>query len=140
MARDVLTTLQLGSSADDRFARSNGVSGGLVLEAIPISRGAVVTSPVTGLTLMIWRAPYACTITNVRGHFKGGTSVVYNARRNQSSNFLSSNKTMSTADSWDDGGTVQNTAIAAGDDIEIMIVTVTGAVTECIIQVDLTRP
>lgn len=137
---DILAPLKLGSSAAGRFARSSDANGTLLTEAVIISRGVCVQNPVTGTTLMIWRAPFACTVTNVRGHFKGGTSVIYNARKNQASNHLASNKTMSTADAWDDGGAVQNTAYAAGDDLEVMIVTVNGAVTEAAIQVDFTRP
>ncbi len=102
--------------------------------------GATVLSPTTGTTLMAWRAPFACTVTNVRCHFKGGTSVVYNARKNQLSNHLSVDQTASTANAWADGGAVQNTAYAAGDDLELMFVTINGAVTEATIQVDFTRP
>ncbi len=102
--------------------------------------GVYVGAPPTAANRMVWRAPFACTVTNVRGHAKGGTSVVVNARINQTSNFLSSSLTVNTMDAWADGGTVQNTAIAAGDDIEVMLVTVTGAITEASIQVDLTRP
>ncbi len=102
--------------------------------------GVFVGAPPTAVNRMVWRAPYACTVTNVRGHAKGGTSVVVNARINQTSNFLSSSLTVNTMDAWADGGTVQNTTVAAGDDIEVMLVTVTGAITEASIQVDLTRP
>ncbi len=104
------------------------------------SRGGTVLNPVSGQNLMVWRAPFACTVTNVRSHFSGGTSIVYNARRNQASNHLSANQTNSTADAWADGGAVQNTAYAAGDDLELMIVTVNGAVAQASLQVDYTRP
>lgn len=88
---------------------------------------------------MVWRAPFACTVTNVRAHFDAGTSVTVNARVNQTSDFLSSDFTHSTANSWGDGGSVQNTSIAAGDDIEVELVGTSGAVTKANIQVDLTR-
>jgi hypothetical protein len=115
-------------------------TGLLTLTSRPFTVGATVLSPASGQNIMVWRAPFACTVTNVRSHFKDGTSVVYNARRNQSSTHLSSNQTNSTANAWADGGSVQNTAYAAGDDLEIQIVTVNGAVTEASIQVDYTRP
>lgn len=138
-----LSGLKVGaasSTAAGRFARTTDADGTFAYEAIAFSAGATVLSPASSQTIMVWRAPFACTVTNVRSHFKGGTSIVVNARRNQSSNHLSSNHTNSTADAWGDGGSVQNTAYAAGDDLEIMIVTVNGAVTEASIQVDFTRP
>lgn len=137
----VHTGLRLGaSSTAGQFARASSTDGTIVLEVVPFSVPVTLLSPTTGTTVMAWRAPFACTVTNVRAHFKGGTSVVINARRNQASNHLASNFTQSTADAWGDGGTVQNTAYAAGDDLEVMFVTVNGAVTEATIQVDFTRP
>jgi hypothetical protein len=127
------------NAASGKLLESNA-SGDALWVARPFTIGGTLPSPTTGTTLMVWRAPFACTVTNIRSHFKGGTSVVYNARKNQASNHLSSNATNSTADAWHDGGAVQNTAYAAGDDLEIMFVTVTGAVTEATIQVDFTRP
>jgi uncharacterized protein YkvS len=106
---------------------------------VAFSVGTTILNPASSTTVMVWRAPFACTVTNVRAHFKGGTSVIYNARLNQTSNHLSSNATQSTANAWGDGGSVQNTAYAAGDDLELMFVTITGAVTEATIQVDFTR-
>ena len=102
--------------------------------------GGVILDPTEGRNVMVWRAPFACTVTNVRGHAKGGTNAVVNARRNQTSNFLATNLTVSTMDAWSDGGSVQNTAVAAGDDIEIMLVSISGTITEVSVQVDLTRP
>jgi len=105
------------------------------------SVGSLLTgAPPTNANYMVWRAPYACTVTNVRAHFDAGTSVTVNARLNQTSTFLSSNFTHSTANAWGDGGAVQNTAIAIGDDIEVMLIGTSGAVTKVNIQVDLTRP
>ena len=139
--RKMLGGVAIGSSSTaGQFVRASSTDGTVVIEAVPFSRGGTVLNPASGQSIMVWRAPFACTVTAVRGHFKGGTSVIYNARRNQTSNHLSSNRTMSTADAWDDAGAVQNTAYAAGDDLEIMIVTVSGSVTECSIQVDFTRP
>ena len=105
-----------------------------------ITVGGVILDPTGARFVMIWRAPFACTVTNVRGHRKGGTGATVNARRNQANDFLSSDLSLGTADQWADGGAVQNTAIAAGDDIEIELASITGAVTEIVIQVDLTRP
>jgi pectate lyase-like protein len=104
-----------------------------------ISRGATVLNPVAS-DLIVWRAPYACTVTNVRGYRVGGTGATINARRNGTSAHLSSDLSLTSADTWVDGGAVQNTAYAAGDKMEIRVMSVAGAPTQVAIQVDLTRP
>ena len=96
--------------------------------------------PNAALNLIIWYAPFSCTVTNVRGYRVGGTGATINARRNGSLNHLASAKSLTSADTWMDGGTVQNTAYAAGDKLEIMVVSTTGTVTQFGIQVDFTIP
>lgn len=103
---------------------------GLLLEGAP---------PTTGFR-MVWRAPFACTVVAVRSHFDAGTNCVVNARKNQASNFMSANFTNSTANAWGAGTVNQNQALAAGDDVEMQLVSTSGAVTKVNIQVDLTRP
>lgn len=87
----------------------------------------------------IWRAPFACTVTNVRGYRKGGSAATINARRNGTSEHLSSDLSLGTPDVWADGGAVQNTAYVAGDSLEFRRKSATGkpAIT---IQVDFTKP
>lgn len=105
-----------------------------------ISKGGSVLDPAGARNITVWRAPYACTVTNVRAFRKSGTGATINARRNATSNHLSSALSVSSADTWTDGGSVQNTAYAIGDSLEIMVVSITGVVTELDIQVDFTRP
>lgn len=111
--------------------------------ALTISRGGTLIQA-SGLTaavnIIVWRAPFACTVTAVKGYRVGGTGATVNARRNGSSNHLASAVSVASADAWTDGGAVQNTAYAAGDKLEIMIVTVTGSPTQVAVQVDFTRP
>ncbi len=52
-------------------------------------------------------------------------------------NLLASALSLATADEWTDGGTVQNTAVAAGDRLEIMVVSVTGSPTQVAVAVDM---
>lgn len=111
----------------------------VVTKNMPGSVGGVILDPSGARDVMVWRAPYACTVQNVRGHRKGGTGATVNARVNQTSALLASDLSLSSADSWMDGGSVQNTSVAAGDDIEIRLTGITGAVTEIAIQVDLVR-
>jgi hypothetical protein len=106
------------------------------------TKGNGVYNP-SGITMTVnmiaWRAPYACTVTNVRGYRVGGTGATINARLNGASNHLASALSLSSADTWMDGGAVQNTAYAAGDKLEVMVVTVTGGPTQILIQVDFKR-
>jgi len=108
-------------------------------EAIEISRGGTVPSPSAG-NHVVWRAPFACTVTNVRGYRVGGSGATINARNEGANDHLSSDLSLTSADTWQDGGAVQNTAYAAGEKLEIMIQSVAGSPTSVVIQVDFTRP
>ena len=103
------------------------------------TKGGNVLSPSTG-NYSVWRAPYACTVTNVRGYRQAGTGATINARRNGASNHLASDLSVASTGAWTDGGVVQNTAYIAGDRLEIMITTLSGTPTEVAVQVDFTRP
>jgi hypothetical protein len=70
----------------------------------------------------------------------GSTTSTFNARKNGASNHLATAASISSLDTWIDGGAVQNTSYAAGDKLEIMIVTLSGSPTQFAIQVDFTRP
>lgn len=113
---------------------------GDVSSASPFSKGGVVLSPGAAINIILWRAPFACTVTNVRGYRVGGTGATVNARLNGVSNHLASALSLTSADTWMDGGGVQNTAYAAGDKLEIMVVSIAGSPTQVAIQVDFTRP
>lgn len=104
-----------------------------------INRGGTFVSPSGALALVIWRAPFACTVTNVRGYRRGGTGATINAQRNGSSTHLSSDLSLTSADTWMDGGAVQNTAYAAGDSLELLLQSVAGGPTQVAIQVELVR-
>lgn len=104
-----------------------------------VARGGSVLAPTGAVNVYVWRAPFACTVTAVKGIRRGGTGATINARRNGSSNHLSSALSLTSADTWMDGGAVQNTAYAAGDSLEIMIVSVSGAPSEVGVQVEFAR-
>lgn len=108
-------------------------------EAIEISRGGTVPSPSAG-NHVVWRAPFACTVTNVRGYRVGGSGATINARNEGANEHLSSDLSLTSTDTWMDGGAVQNTAYAAGEKLEIMVQSVAGSPTSVVIQVDFTRP
>ncbi len=129
---------QAGGTAG-RFFRETGAAT-FTFEAVGFARGGTILDPAGARTVMVWRAPFACTVTNVRGHRKGGTGATINARRNQASDHLAADLSLVTTDVWTDGGAVSNTAYAAGDDLEIALRSIAGSPTEIAIQVDFTRP
>lgn len=114
------------------------INGTKVTGASPFSRGGTLTSP-QAATIVVWDAPFACTVTNVRGWVDGSTGSVINAQHNGST-LLASNLTLSSADTWLDGGAVQNTAFVTGDTLAIQIVSVSGTPNYISIQVNFTRP
>lgn len=109
------------------------------IDALIFSRGGTVLNPADPINVIVWRAPFACIVTAVKGYRVGGTGATINARHNGADNHLSSALSLTSADTWMDGGAVQNTAYAAGAKLEIMVVTVAGSPTQVAIQVDFTR-
>ena len=112
------------------------------LQLIP-SKGGVIVNPngiENTINVIVWRAPFACTVVAVKGYRVGGTSASINARKNGSSNHLASAKSLTSANTWMDGGAVQNTAYAIGDKLEIMLTAVGGDPTQIGVQVDLSVP
>jgi hypothetical protein len=122
------------ANAKKKVQISNLPGGGAEI----ISRGGAVLTPTVAINIITWRAPFACTVTNVRGYRVGGTGATINARRNGADNHLASALSLTSADTWMDGGAVQNTAYVAGDKLEIMIVTVGGTPAQIAVQVDFT--
>lgn len=131
----------LAGSATGRFLRATGATT-FAIEAIPISRGGVVLTPVAA-DHIVWRAPFACTVTAIKGYQDVGTGSTINAFRNTLASptlFMAANLTVTPAETWVDGGAVQNTAIAAGDKVYIRIATVAGTPNKIGVQIDMTRP
>jgi len=95
---------------------------------------------VDAANIIIWEAPFACTVTNVKGYRVGGTGATVNARKNGADDHLAGALSLTNPDVWMDGGVVQNTAYALGDKLEIMLVSVAGSPTQIAIKVDFKRP
>ena len=133
-----LDELTISGGIDDQFLRATGATT-FAFEAIPFSARVAMKDPVA-INIIAWSARYPTTVTNVRGYRVGGTGATINARKNGTSNHLSSALSLTSADTWMDGGAVQNTAYVADDKLEMMIVTVTGSPTQVAVQVDYTRP
>jgi len=135
------TSLSVGGTG--RFLLANSAEAtGLEWTAVTFSRGGTFVNAdgVSTGNFIVWRAPFACTVTAVKGYRVGGSGATINARRNGTSNHLSIALSLTSADTWTDGGAVQNTAYVAGDKLEVMVVSATGSPTQIGIQVDFTRP
>lgn len=91
---------------------------------------------------IVWRAPFACTVTAIRGYVDAGTTTVINAFKGSVSsptNFSTADLSITSATSWISDTTLDTTSVASGDAVGVEVVTV-GTATEVTIQVDLTRP
>jgi hypothetical protein len=103
------------------------------------SRGATISSPQANSDTAVWRAPFNCVATNVRGFQNPGTGTTFNARPNLTSYLLASNGTINPALTWVDGGAVQNATFAPGNTLFVSIGVVAGSPTYVAIQVDFIR-
>lgn len=71
----------------------------------------------------VWRAPYPATVVALYGFKSGSSNVQLNARRSGSGAALhtGSNLTITANNLWTAANSVQNTAYAVGDSLEIII-------------------
>ena len=102
------------------------------------SKGGVVLSP-TPQTIVIWRAPFPCTVTAVKAYQDVGTGSVVTASDGPA-DLLHSDLAISSTATWQDGGPLAKTAVSAGDSIAIRVVSVSGSPNYLAIQVELTQP
>jgi hypothetical protein len=107
----------------------------------PFARGGVVGSPTGASAWVVWRAPFACEVLNVRGYRVGGTGATINARRGSGpgDDHLASDLSLTSPNVWMDGGPVQNIVYAGGEEMWILITGITGTPDQVAIQVDLRR-
>jgi hypothetical protein len=99
-----------------------------------IRSGGNVPAPVAAKNWHVFRAPVAMTIDAIYAIHVAGTNCTVNVRKNGSSALRSSDYTTTT--SWASFGSLQNNTLAAGDYLEIQIVTVTGSVEQVAIQIE----
>jgi hypothetical protein len=129
----------IAAGGGDLVLKSNAAGTALSFRTVEFSKGGTVLNP-AAINVIAWVAPFACTVTAIKGYRVGGTGATINARRNGASTHRSSDLSLSSADTWLDGGAVQNTAYAIGDKLELMVVSVAGAPTQVAIEVEFTRP
>jgi hypothetical protein len=107
---------------------------------LTFSRGGTILTPIAPINIVIWQAPFNCTVTNVRGYAVGATGTVINAQKNSSLTHLAANLTLSSTGTWLDGGAVQNTTYVSGDEMEMMLVSIGGSPSQIAVEIILTRP
>lgn len=130
---------------EDHFIRTE-LTGGTSLKTtdshyVTFSRGAGVSDPAAD-DILVWRAPYACTLTNIRAYQDTGTGTEVNAFKGSLASptlFRAANYAIAVADTVEDAGSLQNTSVAAGDKVYIRIASVSGSPNEVIVQLDFTR-
>jgi len=101
--------------------------------------GGAFFDPTAAKAVTCWVAPFAVTILNVKGYRVGGTGATVNARLNGASTHLASDLSLSSANTWMDGGAVQNVTYAAGDSLELLLQSVAGSPSQVTIQVNYRR-
>lgn len=141
-ALDFRNGLVTWTVTDDPGNDEVDITPSLSASAATISRGGTILSPTAANAVIVWRAPFTCTVLAVKGYRVGGaaTGTFVNARRNGSSDHLASNLELTSADAWIDGGAVQNTAYVVGDKLEVRI-TALGAPrpAQVAVQIDFIR-
>lgn len=110
----------------------------VALPAPTMQRGGAFVAPTAPLDVVIWRAPWPCKVTAVKGEMEGGTSADVNARKNGTDEHLAADLSL-TPGAWTDGGAVQNVDYVAGDSLEIRLKAVVGSPTAVTVQVEFNR-
>lgn len=107
------------------------------------SKGAAFfdSTAVPVATVAAWTAPFACTVTALKGYRVGGTGATVLAYKGTTATALSSSAlSLSSASTWLTAASVQNTAFATGNSLLIAVLTNAGNATQISIQVNFTRP
>lgn len=112
-----------GSSGDVLRYDSNGFPQKVAFVDFPLSAPQTVDA---------YRATDTMTINKIYAIRDGGTGAEVNVRKNGSDLLMAADLSVGTT--WTDGGVLQNNSLVDGDYLEIMLVTVTGDVTDVVVQ------
>lgn len=137
-------TLKIGVVGDDQVTSlSQSKVAGLTVALADkadragavFSQGATIIDPLV-TSLIIWQAPIACRVTKISAQRLGGSGVTINVRKNSTQTLLAFDHSISTVGSWLSGAGLQNTSVAVGDSLEIMITAVSGTPSQLAVQID----
>lgn len=134
---DWTLTVPTTDGAAGEVLQTNG-SG--VTTWIPLieTKGGVFLDPTGAEDVVVWRAPFACTVIKIQGNQVGGTSSAVNARKNGTDALLAADLAV-TAGSWSSTSTIQNASFAVDDSLEIRLISLVGTPTTITIQVECAR-
>jgi hypothetical protein len=107
------------------------------------TKGMTLADPtaVTALTVTSWQAPFACTVTAIKGYRVGGTGATVQAYRNTTASPIrSAALSLTSASTWMPGGAVQNTSFSTGNSLMLAVLSTAGSPTEVSVQVEYSRP
>lgn len=104
------------------------------------SRGATILSPSVD-NIIVWRAPFPCTVIAVHGYRVGGNAAnKINARKNGTDQHLTTDETLTANETWITNTNVQNVDYDTGDKLEIQITNTQQNPDQIAVQVDFVRP
>jgi hypothetical protein len=110
-----------------------------ILFSVPIT----LLSPTGAVNVEICRFAFPCVVKAVKGYRVGGTGATVNAGKGTTAtptnSLLASDLSITSTETWMDGGAVQNTAFSAGDPLIAELTSVAGAPSQVAIQVDFSR-
>lgn len=110
---------------------------------IAFSRGGTLTNVLAAVNTIVWRSTIDCTVTALKGYRVGGSGATVNAGKGTTaaptSPILATPLSLTSAETWMDGGTVQNTAFTAGDPLIIQVLSASDSPPQIAIQVDFIR-
>ncbi len=108
----------------------------------PVSMAGVFKAPTGADDVLVWLAPFACTLTAIKVWQDVGTGCHVNAFRGSLASpvlFLASDHTIAAADTVEDCGAVQNTTVAIDTKVYIRLVSVSGSPNEVGVQLNFTK-
>lgn len=119
-----------------------GSDGVNVVELPPptFTKPGVMVGPTAPVDIVVWRAPWSCTLASFRAYQLAGGSVNVNARRNGTAEHLAADLNVPPA-AWTTAGAVQNTTYVAGDSLEFRLkAPLVGLPIEVAFLLEFTRP
>lgn len=101
-----------------------------------VSLPIVLQTPKVGERI-VWRAPASAKIVALHACRQGGIGATVNARKMGGGAHLAHDLSLSTIDSWLDGGAINNAEYGRGDTLVAVIANVSGAVDAITIQIEV---
>ncbi len=122
------------SSVTASYIASIFSRGGTIYDPLGIAGTAATSS-----NLIVWRAPFNCSVSNVWGYRVTGSGATVNARKNGTGTIATSDISLTSADAWISASSITATSFVVGDKLEIMLISSSGYPTQIAVQIDFTK-